>query len=284
MDETNVRPLRDRREDPLRRLWESGRDPGYPYRDEWGVDHAEERVRFLVLVDGRLVDSWTEPHHGTPWEEHAERFDRASRPPAPPEPPRWQRALAWLDCLVGGRTALEALDDHPLTLPGPPADLGAAAGTYGLVLTELDRLAGSCFDAETRAAFHRGLAAAWRSRPQSVTAAASPAHTAAGVCWVIGKANGLFDQVRQIDAQRALGITSSLHSQGQRLAAGLRNVWGEPAPWTVQHRDLLDLGRPDLLLSSTRRDLLRARDLALEARAAHAADAAAIGGGSVLPS
>ena len=52
-------------------------DDSYPYDDpRHYVTPDPDRLTHLVLVDGRLVDVWSEPVAGTRWQEHAERFDR----------------------------------------------------------------------------------------------------------------------------------------------------------------------------------------------------------------
>ena len=101
------------------------RDPWEEPRDEWFArtyaPPALDRLTHLVLVDGRLVDLWTESARGTRWESFADRFDAERRPVqvSPPDPPAYERALAWLRTLVGGAEALAALDDAPLvSAPG----------------------------------------------------------------------------------------------------------------------------------------------------------------------
>ena len=53
----------------------------HPYEDPRSSDL--DRLTHLVLVDGRLVDVWSEPVSGTRWQEPAERFDRELRRPEP---------------------------------------------------------------------------------------------------------------------------------------------------------------------------------------------------------
>src|SRR5262245_13108067 len=79
-----------------------------------------DRLTHLVLVDGRLVEVWSEPVTGTRWQHHADRFDRERRPPSPPPPrssapvrPEHELVLTWLDAVVGGRERLLALDAGP---------------------------------------------------------------------------------------------------------------------------------------------------------------------------
>lgn len=105
--------------------FEGFEDPRYGYGrgGPWAPDELE-RLTHLVLVDGRLVDVWSEPVEGTRWQRHANRFDRERRPEVvhvePPEPPRpaYEDVLEWLALVVGGRDVLADLDDQPLTSEG----------------------------------------------------------------------------------------------------------------------------------------------------------------------
>jgi hypothetical protein len=73
-------------------------------------DHSQgrsdlDRLTHLVLVDGRLVEVWSEPVTGTRWQEHADRFDRELHRPEPePVVATHERALRWLDDVCGGRS------------------------------------------------------------------------------------------------------------------------------------------------------------------------------------
>lgn len=168
-----------------------------------------DRLRHLVLVDGRLVDTWTEPIEGTRWEVHARRFDEAQRraaPPAPPEPPPYERALLWLEDACGGRDAVLALDAAPLDdADGPgepeahdPADRERLAHTAelldGVAATVLSDALGPARADELGIALRRALRLVWQARPDVVRRPRSAQHLAGTLCWVVGKANGVFWQ------------------------------------------------------------------------------------------
>lgn len=259
-------------------------DSLYPYYpgSHFDVDRPSlARLTHLVLVDGRLVDTWSEPVEGTRWEHHAHRFDRELRKLDEPEPerkPPYQQVLEWLDGVCGGREALEALDDAPLrsddrVLPdvadGPSTPLLAeAAGLLGVV-------AARHFDPETAIALHRALLRVWTDQPETVTRARTTRHLAGGLCWVVGKANGLFrpaGETRMSEVQDALALSSAISSYAPSVQSALRGLrefptdrWGRPnRPDGTPH--LLALGHPDLLVSATRERLIRLRDRALAAR------------------
>ena len=54
-----------------------------------------DRLTHLVLVDGRLVDVWSEPVSGSRWQPHADRFDRERRPSVLSAPPPPLSCAAW---------------------------------------------------------------------------------------------------------------------------------------------------------------------------------------------
>lgn len=254
------------------------RDPWEEPPDEWFArtydPPALDRLTHLVLVDGRLVDLWTEPVRGTRWQSFADRFDDERRPvapPRPPEPPAYEQALTWLRSLVGGAEALASLDDEPLEgAPTVPDGLPLPARrcweeTQSLTDAVAIRVLG---DEEVLVALRVALALTWASQPSLVTSAKSAAHLAAGLLGVVGKANGLFNPVgphTQREVAEALGLTGSL---GQR-AAGLESAlvgFRERGRRPCQLPDLTALGEARLLTSGTRRDILRWRDRALAAQ------------------
>lgn len=255
--------------------------PWWAAAESWRVDRGRQhnRLTHLVLLDGRLIETWSEPVEDTRWQHVAAQFDRdTQRPVAPPVPPRLphESALAWLDSLVGGRIALEAMTDLPL--PAPPllrvADLPLAARhrlegvTRALgVLTEL-------FDAETGRALTTVLAALWEEDRDVVLNAKSSAQVAGGICWLVGKANDQFgkDKVAQQTVQKQLGLKTSISSFGSTVHRALRGL--QPTyverPWS--QRDLLATGRASFLTSVTRRRLIRLREQAVAARETWLAD------------
>lgn len=96
-----------------------------PYDRYFPESSVPPRLRHQVLVDGRLVDSWTERVEGTRWEQVARDFDAESRCPHqlfPSRPLRhpFEEVLDWLEGLVGGPQHLDALDTVALTVPARP--------------------------------------------------------------------------------------------------------------------------------------------------------------------
>ncbi|MBI2244179.1 MAG: hypothetical protein HYU55_09640 [Nocardioides sp.] len=253
----------------------------YPYDDgdRWPyAPPAPDRVTHLVFVDGRLVDTWREPATGTEWEPVALRHDREALPPQPPPPAPHERVTQWLAGVCGGRAAVDGLTDEPLgddriDLPTEypdRTDRERVEATADL----LDAVAERCFDAERSYAFRHALLALWAEDPDVVTRAASAAHVAGGICWAVGKANGLFSPVGSMRVgvvQDALALRSPASSYGGTVRTallGFRNQpvghWSRPAGVP----DLMALGRLDLLLGITRSRLLRIRDRARAAAAA----------------
>jgi hypothetical protein len=252
--------------------------PWWAPADSWRVDRGRlhNRITHLVLLDGRLIETWSEPVEETQWKHVADQLDRENERPAPVRRQPHESALDWLDSLVGGRIALEALTDDPLPLPPllnvDDLPLAARHRVEGVtraldVLTEL-------FDAETGRALKAVLAALWEEDRQVVLTARSAAHVAGGICWVVGKANDLFgkDKVTQQASQKKVGLTTSISSFGSTVHRSLRGLQPTYAdrPWS--QRDLLATGRAGFLTSATRRRLIRLRDQAVAAREAWLAD------------
>ncbi|GAA2139407.1 hypothetical protein GCM10009844_08170 [Nocardioides koreensis] len=255
-------------------------DPGYPVEAP-GLD----RLTHLVLVDGRLVDTWSEPVTGTRWQVHADRFDRElARPePSPPPPPPWQRVLDWLASVCGGAGAVAALTVEPLTDDGCdlPTETPDAASRSRLEATAelLDAVAARCFDPEMATAFRRALLRLWAEEPEVVRHARTAAHLAGGICWAVGKANGSYrpqGDVRMGRVQEALALSSAISGYGstvRRALVGFRDL-DNPRWWRPEGIPNLEpLGRPELLSSPTRERLVRLRGRAVAAR--EAADDAA---------
>lgn len=261
--------------------------------DRYPPDPArQDRLRHLVLVDGRVVDTWTERVEGTPWQAHAEHFDREARrhqaPPDPPQPPPYERALLWLEDACGGRDAVLALDAAPLTDVGDldrpeasdPADRErlelTAEHLDGVAATVLGHALGPARAEELGIALRRALVLVWRARPDVVRRPRSAQHLAGTLCWVVGKANGVFGHqgpVRMKDVREALELGAQLgtdHAVVEDALWGLRprhRVWFRPSGLP----ELVLTGHADLLASDVRAHLVRVRDQALEAQAAHAA-------------
>lgn len=239
-------------------------------------DEASTLVTHLVFVGGRLVGTRHEPAAGTAWEAYVER---PSPPPAPPSPPPHERVQTWLADVCGGRAAVEALTTAPLTDEAIdlPTEYGERAGRDRMESTAelLDAVAERWFDAESSFAFRHALLALWGEDPDIVTGPGSAAHLAGGICWAVGKANGLFSPVGTLRVgrvQEALGLRSAASAYGGPVAAALRGFRGVESDHRARPAGvpaLLPLGRADLLLGATRERLVRVRE-----RARAAAEAA----------
>ena len=243
----------------------------YPYDDSYRTIRDRERLRHLVFLDGRLIETWTEPVEGTAYMAIADELDRANRPVPPVtyprEPPRppYEVVLDWLDGVVGGRIALLALDDEPFQEAPTTEDDD--------VDDLLARVADAHFGADFLAATRAALAAVRRDDPDLF--AQSPAgEIAAGLCWLVGRANGLVGAGTPV-SQKALKATLWLSTTPTRRVARiktcLRGLVAEPGRRPPDCPDLLELGSPAYLTAATRTRLIRLRDRALAA--AEAADA-----------
>jgi len=243
-------------------------------------DHLD-RLTYLVLVDGRLVDFWTESVRGTRFEAVAQRFDREREPvmaePPAPRPPAYEQILGWLRGLVGGVDALDTLDAAPLT-PSEPIDaaslpLGHRHRLEGVGMA-LEALHG--LDPEFQVALRHALRQLWAADPTFLLNATSAGQAAAGLVWAVGKANGRLSPegpLRQKDLAASLGVSPQLSGPGRRVEAAFVGARGllEARPYSLGCPDLVGLGTPRLLTSDTRRRLIRLRDHAVRARDTQAA-------------
>ncbi len=258
--------------------------PGYSPYDQGRYDDQEpERLRLLAFLDGRLVGSWTERVEESPWADLARRLDREreqrSLPPPPPPAPVYERVLAWLDDVCGGREAVLALTTGPLEdCPDlPEVETPQARSRLSAVAELLDAVAARRFDPEAGVAFRVCLLRVWDREPEVVLDAVSAAHVAGGVAWLVAKANGALGPqgrvtVTRLKEELALHATPSTYGKVvQRALVGYRELASERTGRPYELPDLLPVGHPDLLLASTRRTLCRARDRALEAQLAAAA-------------
>jgi hypothetical protein len=238
-----------------------------------------KRLTHLVLVDGRLVDTWSEPVEGTEWERYADQFDVERRPvqiePAAPATPPYDEMLGWLDCVLGGRAAVQALtaDTSPtVTPPLPLTDLDLRSRHRLESVADLLDMAGQeCFGPEATTILRRALLIALDSEPELILQGKSATHTAAGLCWIVGKANGLFGPTGLITQGRVaevLGFASQLSGPGPSLQRAFDGFHPRPPSRPVSAPDLLPLGDVSLLTASTRRLLVRLRDRAVAAKRA----------------
>lgn len=231
------------------------------------------RLTHLVLLDGRLVDVWSEDEHGTRYAGLAREYDDQLRPQvaAPPPPPRHEQVLAWLERLTGGRTAVLSLDDRPRAVPDLREHLDPGSDEQWLHIGELiDDLVDSVLPAELGGPLREGLLLL-RAADASAVDRRTPARVAAGLAWVVGKANGSLGPtgpVVQKDVSARLGLRPNLSSDGQSVRGLVSRTDYSSAPigWWGRRDDLLPTGRPELLCTRVRADLVRLRDEALAVR------------------
>ncbi|MGH3568610.1 MAG: DUF6398 domain-containing protein [Pseudonocardia sp.] len=168
---------------------------------------------------------------------------------------------------VGGGAALDQLDttplpDEPFAWDAIPADIHDRVRE---VLELIDRGCAELLDAgdagavridpvEYRTACRRFLAAAAAGDPEIFRRRGRTTTAAAAVCWVIGKANSLFDTggLRVKDLARQFDIGQS--SVSQRSEPLLRAVGVSPQYGTM------NLGSPDYLSSARRAQIIARRD------------------------
>jgi len=241
----------------------------------------ERTVSYVVLVDGRVIDTWYEPLLESPWlgDPRVEKVERLWRREPPPkrEVPPWRATVDWLEHLVGGSQPLDQLTSDPLpeeelSLPAEAVGDGDVVARFRRAGEVLDGLAGIYFDGELRTAFRRALAAVGMELLGG-RVPEDPVQVAAGVCWAVGRANGALAPAGRV-TQKALcaqlGLASFPAARGRNVA----RLLGTPQPpWVSRPRTLPDLeplSRADLLTSRTRREIIALRDatVAAEARAA----------------
>lgn len=201
--------------------------------------------------------------------------------PAPPsaEYIAERKTTALREC-VGGATALAQLDDEPLH---DADDLRMATQRPWLpAVGQVDELIGDVadrwFDAETLIALQRATLILLDQQEPCVQGW-SLARTVGATVWAVGKANGLFGPhtVTQREVLDSVGVDTWISGPGGTVARLLRRGTGtatsgsvsEPGPWGYQHfphsdpgafQKLIALGRPELLLGSTRALVIRLRD------------------------
>ena len=231
------------------------------------------RLSHLVFVDGRLVDAWSERVEDTAYDDVARRHDEDLRPQVvqrPPEPPRHVQALAWLDEVAGTREALLSMTASPVALPRLGDHLDPVVDEPWLVADELlTDLRESLLPSDLAAPLRECLLLV-RDRYPELAERMTPARLAAGVVWVVGKANaaiGPEGPVTQVRVADHLG-TTSLNSCGNQVLGHVRRLgWPTLRPWDCGVPALLAVGRVELLSSSVRRDLVELRDRSLDEQA-----------------
>ncbi len=253
------------------------------YDDPWftspypPIEPQTDLVTHLVFVGGRLAETWSEQAYDSKYAEFARSLARErQRAEHPPTPPAHVSLLEWLDEQAGGRAALLALSDSPLTDEGtevPETDRASDRQRLLAVAELLDGCADSLLHREEWGnACRRALSLLWETDRDAVTHPTSAAQVAAGIVWAVGKANGWFPAsghivCTQSELRDEFGLTSYPSAYGKPIQTALRAVWptaGRPWGWRRPTTPELDpLGRPDLLTASTRRTLIRLRDQAL---------------------
>ena len=161
---------------------------------------------------------------------------------------------------VGGEDALDGLDtdplpDEPFAWDAIPPDVHARVGE---VLDLVERCCAELLDGEYRTACRRLLADVAAGDPEIFRRRGKAEMTAASVCWIVGKANALFDptapgptmQVKQLMAH--FGVTSA----SQRSGMLLRAIGVEPDNRYV----VMNLGTPRYLTGERRAQILEDRD------------------------
>lgn len=225
------------------------------YRTSYSSFEPElERLTHLVLVDGRLVDMWSEPVSGTRWRHHAERSTAGvGRSPRRLAPRRCTRRSS------SGSTPLSAvasaldLHDGPLVDDGFEPDPDLSAARRELLATTVDLLDRAALELrvrEARAVLTNTLREVWNVDREGVLDLGTASRLAGGICWVAAKANALLGpggSTTQTALQRVVECRTQLSVPGRTLRRLLAGHWPEP-------------------------QLIRARDQALAAQAVVAAD------------
>lgn len=163
---------------------------------------------------------------------------------------------------VGGEDALNELDatplpDEPFAGDGVPSDVHDRVAE---VLALIDRFCDELLDTEYRTACRRLLARAAASDPEIFRRRCKPATAAAAICWVIGKANMLFDpdigrrKMLVKDLAEHFGVGQS--GVSQRSGPLLRAIGVNPSQYGT-----VDLGSTDYLTSARRARIIERRDL-----------------------
>ncbi len=180
-----------------------------------------------------------------------------------------ERELRWLDCLVGGREALLALDDRPLVTR--PLDLGDLTPDLQVraraIGEDCERHAVEAFGlTELGAAVRHLLGAALAADPGMLHRSARDDTAMGALVWAAGQANALIGPEGRLLARELwprLGVPPSAAGRGaallERLAPGTDQL---VAPAGAPR--LRATGLPGALLGSTRALLISRRDEVLD--------------------
>jgi len=252
--------------------WYDEREPWLGYDDDrWRDPPADQRLRHLVFVDGRLVDSWAEPVELSSYAAIARAHDAEARPVcrhAPLPEPDHVPVLRWLESLVGGRAALESLDDGPTPeVPRPAGDFPS----YDEAQAHLERVCQQYFGPEVALVCDNTLARL-AERNAELLGLLTGQQVAAGVMWVVGKANVLFGGgVTMTTIARELWVRQPLHAHGTTVGAAVRGAWLGSGLSPRGMPDHKPFGTPTVLTRGVRRRVCEWRDVALAAEAAYVA-------------
>jgi hypothetical protein len=170
--------------------------------------------------------------------------------------------LEYLDRQIGGRDALDALDERPLPdeafrWEGIPENVHP---TVADVLERCDAFCDRWLDVEHRTSVRRLLAMVAAADPGVFRGPGRVDTAAAALCWIMGKANGVFDQkwgghgsMLVKDLMGWFGLTGSPSNRAARMlrCVGVDDRWF--AIWNA-------LGRTDLLVSHERTAILAHRE------------------------
>jgi hypothetical protein len=164
-----------------------------------------------------------------------------------------------LERRVGGRLALDNLDDEPL--PDEPFDWAGIPAVIHSVLQQVldacDNCADEILDVEHRTAMRRFLSRAAATDPTVFRRKASPIRGAAAIAWVICRANDTVGSYRSdLAVAELLAWFDVTGSVSQRAEPLLRANGIDPH----QLFGSMALGTPDLLTARKRRDIISLRE------------------------
>ncbi|MEO7070314.1 MAG: hypothetical protein ABI131_07460 [Nostocoides sp.] len=235
----------------------------------------------VIFVEGQLVDTRRRPVQGSGYEYVARELVSARRPPPTvtyvqtPAPPHHEPMLRWLDRVVGGRDALLALDDTPLPpsdldpVPFRSVDLPRLVDIDGHIGRALDRLVAGSLAIELQTATRRLMVGLLTADHRYLERSDRDDLIAGGLLMAVVRASHLVGADRPLlgrTVTEALGLTSPPTARTSSIVTvvGGKAWWYDERP----HRapDVPVLGDPGLLVSSFRRELITARDLALAER------------------
>jgi len=164
--------------------------------------------------------------------------------------------------MVGGAAALDALDadplpDEPFAWEAVPADVHDRVGE---VLDLVERCCTELLDEQYRTACRRLLADVTAGDPEIFRRRGRANTAAAATCWIVGKANSLFDNVRiepKLQVKQLVeyfGLPGSTVSQ--RSGPLLRAIGIDPH----EQYGRMDLGTPRYLTRQRRAQIMADRD------------------------